>query len=221
VEPDPHLQIVLRPIGSPLTVAMSGLAVASFVESGLALGWIAKSQALYVGLILIAVPFVLQALACVFAYLARDGATGAATGLLSTTWLALGLIHVVSRTSTINGAMGLLLVISAAALGLSSTVIASAKPLVGLVLGLAAARFALAGAYELSAVSFWQQAAGIVGLAVVAGTLYCVVAFELEEQDHRAVLPTFRRGRGREAVSGSLGARLDGATQEPGVRQMT
>ncbi len=89
----PQVRVVLRPIGTPLTVGMSGLAVASFVQSGLDLGWMSKSQGGAVALILISVPFVLQLLACVFAYLARDGATGATLGLLATNWLSLGLVH--------------------------------------------------------------------------------------------------------------------------------
>jgi hypothetical protein len=91
----PEARIVVRPIGSPLTIGMSGLAIASLVQSGLDLQWIALDQTRDVGLILIAVPFVLQIIACVFSYLARDGATGAAIGVLAASWLALGLVHTV------------------------------------------------------------------------------------------------------------------------------
>ena len=52
-------RVFLRPIGSPLTLA-SALAIASLVQSGLDLHWVAKSQSLEVGLILLAVPFVMQ-----------------------------------------------------------------------------------------------------------------------------------------------------------------
>jgi hypothetical protein len=62
----------LRPIGAPLTIGMSGLGIASLVESGLQLHWIARDQVTDVGLILVAVPFVLQLVACVFSYMARD-----------------------------------------------------------------------------------------------------------------------------------------------------
>ncbi len=100
---------MLRPVGPPLTVGLSGLGIASLVESGLGLGWIASSQAREVGVILIAVPFVLQLPACVFCYLARDGATGAAVGVLSTTWLGIGLLHLIAGGKGRGGALGLLL----------------------------------------------------------------------------------------------------------------
>ncbi len=218
---EPHAEIFLRPIGSPLTVGMSGLAIASFVESGLSLHWIAAAQVLPAGLILISVPFFLQLTACVFSYLARDGATGAAVGVLSTTWLAIGLIQVVSRSTRPSGALGLLLIMSGATLALSSFAIAMSKPLPGLVFVLAAARFGADAVHQLSGFSFWQTLAGIIGLVVAGIAAYCVLAFELEGQQHRPVLPTFRRGRGREALLGPVAARLDGVTSEAGVRQTT
>jgi hypothetical protein len=216
----PPAQIFLRPIGSPLTTGMSGLAIASFVESGLDLGWVVKSQGRMVGLILIAVPFVLQLVACVFSYLARDGATAAAVGVLSTTWLALGLVRVVSGSSG-SGALGLLLVMAGATLALSSIAVASAKPLPASVFLLAATRFVLSGVYELSSAGFWQDAAGIIGLVVAASAGYCVLAFELEGQRHQPVLPTFRRGPGRAALDGSSPSPVAGLADEAGVRQTT
>jgi uncharacterized protein len=204
-------RIFLRPIGSPLTIGMSGLAIASLVQSGLDLGWIAKSQTAQVGLVLIAVPFVLQLLASIFSYLARDGAAGATVGLLSTTWLAMGLMHLASPAGT-SGALGLLLVSAGGVLALSATAVASGKPLIGFTFAAAAARFVLAGIYELGASSSWQNAAGIVGLVVCGSAAYCVLAFELEGQQLKPVLPTFRRGRGDLSPS-------DDVVREAGVRQ--
>jgi uncharacterized protein len=212
-------RVFLRPIGSPLTVGMSGLVVASIVESGYDLGWIPKAQGLDVGLILLAVPFVLQLLATIFSYLARDGATGAATGVLATSWLALGLLHVASPKGHTSGAFGLMLLSSGGVLALSAVAVCSAKPLPGCVFLLAGLRFALAGVYELSVAGVWQDVAGIVGLFVAAVAAYCVLAFELEGQQHRPVLPTLRRGRGAVAVGDDVAGQLDGIAREAGVRQ--
>jgi hypothetical protein len=82
-------------------------------------------------------------------------------------------------------------------------------------------RFIVGGVYYLGASGFWQNAAGIVGLGVVGGATYCVLAFELEGQLHRAVLPTFRRNRGAAATAGDPAAAIDGVANEPGVRQTT
>lgn len=217
---DPGVRIFLRPIGSPLTLGLSGLAIASLVQSGLDLGWVLPSQTALAGLILIAVPFVLQLVASLLGYMARDGATGAALGVLSTTWLAMGLVHLVSGSSAPSGALGLLLVAAGGTLAISSIVAGSAKPLAGAVFTLAAARFAVAGIHELSAAGAWKDAAGILGLVVTATAAYAVLAFELEGEYHRPVLPTFRIGRGHAAVAGDTAARLDGVTDEAGVRQL-
>src|SRR5579884_664152 len=168
----PPAQIFLRPIGSPLTIGMSGLAIGSLVQSGFDLRWIADTQATEVGLILLAVPFVLQLLGCVFSYLARDGAGGAALGVMAGTWAAIGLIHIVSLPGSRSGALGLLLLASTGALWLSATAMASGKPLPGLVFTAAGVRFALAGIYQLGASGFWRDAAGICGLVVLGLAAY-------------------------------------------------
>jgi succinate-acetate transporter protein len=214
-------RIFLRPIGSPLTIGMAGLAIASLVESGLALHWVLESQTRKIGLILLAVPFTLQLIACLFSYLARDGAAGAALGVLATTWLAIGLLHISSLPGQVSGALGLLLLASAGTLALSAASVARAKPLPALVFLASAVRFALDGIYQLSGTASWQHAAGIVGLVITGAAGYCLVAFELEGQARSPILPTFRRSRGQAAISDALGAQLDGIEHEAGVRQTT
>lgn len=218
---EPSAHIFLRPIGSPLTIGMAGLAVASLVQAGLDLRWVGVSQITQAGLILLAVPFVLQLLACVFSYLARDGAAGAALGVLATTWAAIGLVHIVSRPGSRSGALGLLLFAAAAVLALSTIAVSAAKPLPALVFFAAAVRFGLAGIYELGAGTFWRDAAGICSLVVLGCAGYCVLAFELEDQRRKPVLPTFRRGRGAGAMSDGGRLQLDGVVHEAGVRQTT
>lgn len=214
-------RVFLRPIGVPLPLGMAGLAIASFIDSGLELQWIKHSQALEVGLILVAVPFTLQLIACVFSYLARDAAMGATLGVLATTWLGLGLIHIARPDSRISGAMGLLLLIAGACIALSALAVGQAKPLPALVVLVAALRFELSGIYQLTATNSWQHAAGIVGLVTTGLAAYCLLAFELEGQSHEPVLPTFRRGRGAFALNRNARAQIEQVEHEPGVRQTT
>ena len=133
----------------------------------------------------------------------------------------MGAVHLISSPGSRSGAMGLLLLAAAGVLALSAFAVTSAKPLPGLVFSTAAVRFALAGIYELGGTSSWRNAAGIIGLVVLALSAYCLIAFELEDQQRRPVLPTFRRRRGLVALREDLGAQLDGIAHEPGVRQTT
>ena len=200
-------------------MGMAGLAVASFVTSGLELHWIRASQTLEVGVILVAVPFTLQLLACVFSYLARDGATGATLGALASTWLAMGLIHIVAPSARVDGALGLLLLVAGGSVILSAVVVGTAKPLPALVFLAAGVRFELAGIYQLGAASSWEHASGILGLVVTGLAAYCVIAFELEGQNRAPILPTFRRGRAAAAIYDGSETQLDRIEHEPGVRQ--
>jgi succinate-acetate transporter protein len=210
--------IFLRPIGSPFTVGMSGLAIASLVQSGFDLHWLGRNQGHQVGVILLAAPFVLQLLACVFAYLARDGAAGAALGVLACSWAAIGLVHLVSPPGSRSGAIGLLLLSAGSVLALTAVAIVSLKPLPALVFLLAAVRFALGGLYQLGAAGAWRDAAGLIGLVVLGLAAYCVLAFELEGQRRASVLPTFRRGIARLTAGADLGTDIAGVAREPGVR---
>jgi uncharacterized protein len=199
---------------------MAGLGVGSLVQSGFDLHWVAKSQALEVGLILLAVPFFLQLIASVLAYLARDGAGGAVIGVLATSWLAIALVHIAAGGHR-SGALGLMLLASAGMIGFSTLVVSTTKPLPAAVFFLAATRFALGGIYQLGAGTGWRDAAGIVGVVVLAGAAYCALAFELEGQRSRPFLPTFRAGRGRAAVLGNTEAAIDDVVHSAGVRQTT
>ena len=213
------MRVFLRPIGAPLTIGMAGLAIGSLVQAGLDLGWIAKTEGRHVGLILIVVPFVLQAFASIYAYLARDGAAGASMGILATTWLGLGVVHLTSSPGARSGALGLLLLAAGGTLACSAAGVSIAKPLVGVILTLAAARFALSGIHELGGVQAWMHAAGIVSCVVCGLAVYGVVAFEIEGQLHHPVLPTLRRGVGRTALAAGLDAQAREVENEAGVRQ--
>lgn len=220
-DPPTPTRIFLRPLGSPLTLGMSGLTVASVVASGLDLAWISAGQRHEVGYILMSVPFALQLIACVFAYLSRDGAAGATLGVLSLTWFAMGLIDATSPAGARSGALGLLLLASGAVLLLSSVAVTLAKPLPGLAFALAATRFGVTGIYLLGATDDWRRAGGIIGLVVAGIAGYGVLAFELEGQQGRPVLPTFRVGHGRAALARDAPARIERLSREPGVRQTT
>ena len=214
----PALRVVLRPIGSPITIAMSGLGIASILESGLALGWVPSGQAREVGLALLAVPFILQTLACVFLYLVRDGVTAASVGVLATTWLGLALVHITSAGDAPSAAVGLLLVSAAAAIAISGSVSLANGLLPGVVFLLAALRFAVAGIDQLGGWIAWQHAAGVIGLVVAGAVMYTALAFELKTQLRRVVLPTFQWGRSEPAVE-ALDGRLGPIVHEPGLQR--
>jgi hypothetical protein len=200
---------------------MAGLTVASLLQSGLDLRWISTNQTGAVGLILLAGPMVLQLLACIFCYLARDGATGAAVGVLATTWGGLGAVHLISNPDSRSGAVGLMMLSAGIVLALTAVAVMSEKPLPATVFLLAAVRFFLGGVDQLGGAPFWRHAAGILGLVVLGLAAYCVLAFEFEGQRGRPVLPTFRRRSAAAALDGDFPEWLGAVEHEPGVRRTT
>lgn len=65
----------------------------------------------------------------------------------------------------------------------------------------------------------WQTAAGVTGILLGMLALYAALAFELEDQRRRTVLPTLRKGGGLTAMRADLPAQVDEVANEAGVRK--
>jgi hypothetical protein len=198
---------------------MAGLVIASLLLTGLDLGWIAQAHRHEAAAALLAGAVPLQTASFLFALPARDGAAATATALLAASWACTGVVYAMSAPGSTSDALGITLLATGGLLLLVTPAQAIGKPLAAVAYGLAGARFVVTGVYELSAKPGWQDATGAIGLAVAAVAAYAVVALTLEDVRDQPVLPTFRRGRGRQAMAASAQAQLDGVAHEPGVRQ--
>ena len=211
-------RIVVRPIGSPIGLGLFGLAAGTLVVAGLQLGWVDATEGSKVGLILIAFPFVAQVLASIWSTLARDGIAATAMGVLALTWLSTGLVLATSEPGQTSDALGMLLLASAVAMGLTGLVAATTKVVIGAVFLTASLRFLLGGVHQLSGNEVWENAAGLVGLVLFALAVYAAFAAELEDARGETVLPLGRRLEGRLALTGSLDEQVKQAPNKPGVR---
>src|SRR5829696_6032108 len=99
------VRVVLRPIGSPLALGFVALAAATFVVSGLQLGWVEAAEGRNVALILIGFVAPLQLLVSAHGFLARDSLAGTAMGILSGTWLTVGLVLLTSPPGSTSDAL--------------------------------------------------------------------------------------------------------------------
>jgi succinate-acetate transporter protein len=213
------MTIMLRPIASPMTLGLLGLAGGSFVLSGLQLGWIAATEGHNVALILLAFVFPLQFLASVFGVLGRDGIAATSMSVLACTWLSISLVQMGLRPGLTSDALGLLLVAACVAMLVPAAAALTSKLVLAAVFATAALRFLTSGAYQLSGSSTWKTAAGVVGLALSALAVYAATATALEDAMRRPVLPAGRRGFGLQALTGSLPEQVTAIHHEPGVRQ--
>jgi len=161
----------LRPLGSPLPLGVSGLAIASLLVTGLELGWIPMAQGTQVGFLLLVTAVPLQTIAAAFSLPGRDSPAAVGMGVLAAAWAAVGLTHLTERPGATSAALGLVLLMCAGLLLTSVISQATGKLLTAIVMGLAAVRFVLAGLFELTGSAGWEHASGGVGIAVASGAL--------------------------------------------------
>jgi len=210
--------ISLRPIGAPTPIGLFGLAAATFVLSGLQLGWVEPGEGKKVALVLIGFAFLAQLLAAIFSFLGRDGTVATAMSVLALTWLVVGLVLYTSAPGSTSDVLGLFLIFSGIAMAMTGISASVSKLVPAAVFLLASLRFFVTAGYELSGSTGWERTAGVLGLVLFALALYAAWAAELEDALGRTVLPFGRRGKGKVAVHGSLLEQVKEVPTEPGVR---
>jgi succinate-acetate transporter protein len=211
--------VTLRPIAGPLALGFFGLAAATFVMSGLQLGWVEPTEGRQVVLCILAFTVPLQFTASLFGFLARDGVAATGMGLLSGIWAALSLVTLTGKPGSTSDALGLFLLVAGPALWAPASAALASKRVVALVLATAGLRFLITGLYQLTANEAWENTAGVIGLVLAAIAIYAAYAAEFEDVLKRPVLPLGRRGKGELAVKGTYADQIARVANEPGVRQ--
>ena len=215
---DATARVVLRPIGSPLPLGFLGLFVATLSFSSIQLGWVPQSQGSTVALAALALTVPVQLVASIFGFLARDPVAGTGMGILAGTWATAGFATITSPPGAASPGLGVVLLCAGVAM-LVPAAAGRQKTVAAAVMTLSALRFGVTGVAEINGAAPWMTAAGWVGVLLAALSLYAALAFELEDTDHRAVLPLGRRHAARSAVSNDEAAQLGDVAHEPGVRK--
>jgi succinate-acetate transporter protein len=211
--------VILRPIAGPLALGFFGLAAATFVMSGLQLGWVAPTEAKQVALCILAFTVPSQFAASLFGFLARDGVAATGMGLLSGIWAAIGLVTFTGKPGATSDALGLFLLLAGLAMWAPASSATASKLVPALVLATAGLRFVVTGLYQLTSNEAWEDTAGLIGLLLCALAIYAAYAAEFEDVLKRPLLPLGRRGKGELAVKGTYAQQIANIAREPGVRQ--
>jgi succinate-acetate transporter protein len=213
-----HVQVVLRPLASPLALGFFGVAGGSLTLSGLELGWISAEERLEAGLILVLFASVPQLIASILAFFARDQIAATAMGVMAITWAADGVVLAVIAPGRTNSALGTVLVVSAITIMFLAGEATNAKAVAGMVLATAGVRFALTAAAQFAAGDAVAAVSGGVGIGVTLAALYPAAALSVEDARHRTVLPTGRRADGATAMASDLVRQAQDVAREAGVR---
>jgi succinate-acetate transporter protein len=199
----PATRVMLRPIASSLPLGFLALALATIPFTAVQLGWIPPTEGRVAALGAIAATVPLQLLASVFGFLGRDVVAATGMGVLAGTWGTVGLTTLTSPPGAVSKGLGMFL-LTAGVCMLVPAAAATAKLVPATVMGLAALRFLVTGAYELTGSAGWKATAGWVGLLLGLVAVYAAAALALESTAGRTVLPLGRRG--------------PAPSEEPGVR---
>jgi len=212
-------RIVLRPLATPLPLGFLGLFVATMLVAGIQLGWVPVDQSRYlaIGILVLTVP--VQFIASVYGFLVRDLVAGTGMGILAGSWATIGIVLVVAPPGSTSVGLAWLLVLAGMAMCVPAVAAGMTKVLAAAVNFMTALRFWLTAVYEWGAPHVWETAAGAAGVALALVALYAALAFELEDQRRRTLLPTFRRRSGLVAMTGNLAAQVSEAQHEAGVRK--
>jgi succinate-acetate transporter protein len=138
--------------------------------------------------------------------------------VLSLTWLSVGVVMLTSVPGARSPAMGLFLLLSGLAVALSGLTAALTKVSTAAVFLTAGVRIALTGWYHLNGAQGAKTTAGVIGVVLCALAVYVAWASEIEEAAGRAILPIGRRGKGHEAMVGTLSDQTKDIALEAGVR---
>ena len=212
-------RVFLRPLANPLSLGFLGTFFASMLLVGNELSWVPlrETHKLALGILVFTVP--LQFISCVYGFLARDTVCATGIGVQAGMWAMIGLDRLFSKPGSTTAALGLMLLMGAFAVVTPAIGAASSKVLAASVMFTTAVRWAVTAGYEFSGGGAWRTTSGAVGILLAVTALYASLAFEIENQRRRALLPTFRVGAGNTALDAPLRVQVDQVANEAGVRK--
>jgi uncharacterized protein len=214
----PQVRVVVKPYGSALPLGFFAFGIGMFLYAAQGAEWVKASDGHTVGLILATFVAPLEFLATVIAFLARDTMSAAALGLFSASWLSGGILLAQATPGVLDRADAYWLIAFTIVVLLLGVAAWEGKPMISVLLLVAAARGALSAVYQFGGGKVWMHASGWVALAIFVIAMYGGLAFLLEDARGATILPLLRRGKSREAIEAGLAEQLQGLESEAGVR---
>lgn len=218
IRPETIARVFVRPLGSVLPLGFMVFGLGSVLTAAFSLGWVAPAEGRQVFLLLLAFVVPVQAVAAVFAFLARDTAGGTAMAVFAATWGALSIASLSLQPGQTSSAVGVFLLADGGLIVILAAAALAGNPAFSVVLGIACARFVTNGLYEITGSTGYERVAGWIGLGLACVAGYAGLAFLLEDVHHEPVLPFIRTGKARAALDDDLIDHLRRLESEPGVR---
>lgn len=212
-------QVFLRPLANPLSLGFLGLFYATAALAAAEAGLVGTAQMHEIALGIVAFTVPAQLIASVYGFLVRDMVCATGMGVLAGVWATVGITTLLHPPGAISSGLALVLVLGSFALLMPAIGAAQTKVLAAAVMFTTTVRWAVTAGYEATGSGTWELAAAAAGFLLAAFALYAALAFELEDQRRKTVLPTMRRHSGAVAMLGSLAEQVDAVAHEAGVRK--
>jgi hypothetical protein len=160
---NPHDAILRVTMSHALPLGIFAFGVGTVLLSGVELHWLPSSEARVLATVLVGYVAPLELLACIFGFLFRDTGTATAMGIFGSGWIILAISFLMAGLAAKSTTIGMFMVMDALAVLSLAVASISPKPLLGILLFLAAARFALASAVQFGGPESLNGPSGTLG----------------------------------------------------------
>ena len=213
-----QVRIMLRPYASALPLGCFAFAIGNGLYAAFVLHWIPPTEARTLAIMLLAFAAPLELLPCIMAFLSRDTGAATAMGVFGFAWIVQGVPILLSGADPPSAAIGIFLMATAICLLIVTAVTIQGKPMLAVLLRVAAGRSVCAalvdfGVHSMSAAAAW------LGLGVTAIAFYAGLGLLLEDVRGIVLPMTFRKKEAQAAMEQGLDHQVRHLHREAGVRE--
>ncbi len=215
-----QVRIVLRPYASALPLGCFAFAIGNLMYSAFLLHWIPAGEARTLAILFLGFAAPLELLPCVMAFLSRDTGAATAMGIFGFSWVVQGVSMLQPNADLPNAAIGIFLLALAACLLVITAVTIKGKPMLGLMLIVAALRSGCATLLQFGVhTPSVPVVTAVLGLVVTAIAFYAGLGLLLEDVRGMLLPMTFRKNQAQAALEGDLAHQVAHLHREAGVRE--
>jgi succinate-acetate transporter protein len=213
-----QVRIVLRPYASALPLGCFAFAIGNALYSAFLLHWIPQAETRTLATLLIGFVAPLELLPCILAFLCRDTGAASAMGIFGFAWIVQGVSLLETGPGAASVATGIFLLALAVCLAILTAVTIGGKPMLGIMLVVAAVRSVFAALVEFGMHSWLGVTAAALGLGITAIAFYAALGLLLEDVKGIELPMTFRQKDAQAAMQGGLEDQVEHLHREAGVR---
>ena len=213
-----QVRIVLRPYASALPLGCFAFAIGNGLYAAFLLHWIPANEARTLAILLLGFAAPLELLPCIMAFLSRDTGAATAMGIFGFSWIVQGVPILLTGADPPSAAVGIFLLALVMCLLIVFVVTVEGKPMLAIMIAVAAAR-SVCAALVAFGVHSASTAAAWLGLSITVIAFYAGLGLLLEDVRGILLPMTFRTKEAQAAMEQGLEHQVRHLHREAGVRE--